>query len=177
MSDPTRAVEPFLKSFLKSLDTPFNPNGFSSVEHFASHFGKQIQPSCAIIVNGKPVVPTSSDSRVEFQKKWLASPASQHTLTAFDCHIIPGTPTVVVTAQAKVKFDESGVTRLGESGDLLRPDNVTFTGNRNSTMGSFFGVCLTLVCDQSIMNSEEAEAISQLDYRITYKPPNSAISL
>lgn len=143
------------------------------MDAFAAQVAPQILPTAAIIVNGKPVVP-NNDARLEFQKRWLALPQTLHQLSSFDTHIIPGTGAYVVTAMAKVKFDESGKSRLGGSGDLVVGDMV---GKLGLMMLSFFGVSMTLVCDQGMMVNENAACILSLDYRITYKPSNSVIDM
>lgn len=146
------------------------------MESYATQFGKQLKRTSAVIINGSPIVPTpNSDSKLEFQKKWLASPLSSHQLNSFDCHLIPGSGTFVINASCKVKFDESGRNRLGESADLVN-DPSPKAGSR-VIWSSWFGVNINLVVDESVTTNSNAEIINSVDYRITYKPSNSIVQL
>lgn len=167
-----------MKTLISSLDIPYqSPTQlFPNVETYAMLFGKQIKPQCAIIINGKPLVSPTNDSKIEFQKKWLLTPLTSHQLSSFDCHIIPGTESIVVNAGGKVKFDESGRSRLGESADLTIA-GMTPMLNTRPIWGSWFGFNLNLVIDLDTINNIELQSINTFNYRITFKPNDSVIQL
>ncbi|ODV82475.1 mRNA transport regulator MTR2 [Suhomyces tanzawaensis NRRL Y-17324] len=175
--DNTQPIEPFLKDFLASLDIQYQSN-YANVESYATQFAKHLKRTSAVIVNGSPLIPTNNDSKLEFQKKWLAAPLTQHQLSSFDCHLIPGTGTFIINLSCKVKFDESGKNRLGESADLIQDPSVGSTRiNPRPIWSSWFGANINLVVDESVLANSSAEVISSLDYRITFKPENSVIQL
>ncbi|KAK6458535.1 nuclear pore RNA shuttling protein Mtr2 [Scheffersomyces xylosifermentans] len=176
--DPTQPIEPFLKKFLSSLDIQYNSptTQFPNVESYATQFAKSLKPSSAVIVNGTPLIPTTNnDSKLEFQKKWLQAPNSFHQLNSYDCHLIPGTGTFIINLSAKVKFDESGKSKLGESADLIQDNNAA--RNNRPLWGSWFGVNIILVVDEVVINHSEGEVINSLDYRFTFKPEDSVVKI
>ncbi|RLV91466.1 mRNA transport regulator MTR2 [Spathaspora sp. JA1] len=141
--DPTQPIEPFLKDFLSSLDAQYiSPNqSFPNVEAYATQFASNLKRDSAVIINGNPLIPnTQEDSRLQFQKKWLATPISSHQLTSFDCHLIPGTGTFIINFCAKVRFDQTGKNRLGESSDLVTDNSSIGRGSGRPIWGSNFGV-------------------------------------
>lgn len=146
---------------LNSLD--LSNEKFNNVESYATELGSALKPNCNVIINGEPIV-----SKLEFQKKWLMTPLTFHQITNFDCHLIPGLNSYVININGKVKFDESGRNRLGESGDLI----VSQQPKKN--MSSWFGFFLSLVIDQPGMNKE---IVDNFDYRINYKPHDTIISI
>ncbi|CAK9439738.1 uncharacterized protein LODBEIA_P38380 [Lodderomyces beijingensis] len=173
--DPTQPIEAFLKRFLNSLDVPYHsPNqSFANVETYATQFGSSLKRSSAIVVNGQPVIPTpTEDSRLQFQKKWLATPISSHQLTSYDGHLIPGTNMFIINFAAKVKFDQSGKNRLGESADLVQENSLVKTAR--PVWGSWFGVNCNLVVDN---NFAGGEIINNMDYRFTYVPKDSVLKV
>ncbi|EGW32701.1 mRNA transport regulator MTR2 [Spathaspora passalidarum NRRL Y-27907] len=176
--DPTQPIEPFLKDLLASLDAQYaSPTqSFPNVEAYATQFASNVKRDCAIIVNGKPIIPTpQEDARLQFQKKWLATPLSSHQLTSFDCHLIPGTGTFIVNFCAKVKFDQSGRNRLGESADLITDNSIGRTVR--PIWGSNFGLNVNLVVDESVINNSKGEIISSLNYRFTYIPEDTILKI
>lgn len=149
-------------------------NQYPNVEVYATQFAKQLKPGSAIVINGRPLIPTSNDSKLEFQKKWLMAPLTLHQLNSFDCHIIPGTGTFVVNASGKVRFDESGKNKLGETPDLINNQGPKVS---RPIWGSWFGFNLNLVLDESVINNNDGEVISSMNYRFTYKPDDSVIRI
>lgn len=178
LTSAAQQIEPYLKNLLSSLDNQYQgpSQQFPNVEAYATQFGKQLKPQCAIIMNGKPLIPTNNDAKLEFQKKWLLSPLSFHQLNSFDCHLIPGTGAFIINASGKVRFDESGRNRLGESADLVNPMNNS-TVKPRPVWGSWFGFDLNLTVDETIMNNPEIESINSFNYRFTYKPDDSVIQI
>lgn len=118
--------------------------------------------------------PPANDARLEFQKKWLASPLSKHTLTSFDCHLIPGTGLFNILASGKVSFDESGRSRLGVTADV--PENSQQQPPR-SLWGPGFGFSVSMVIDESIATAPDSEVVNTLNYRLVYKPHDSLIDI
>ncbi|WLF79422.1 mRNA transport regulator mtr2 [Lodderomyces elongisporus] len=175
--DPTQPIEPFLKNFLSSLDALYiSPNQtFTNVESYATQFGSSLKRSSAIIVNGQPIIPSpTEDAKLQFQKKWLATPNSSHQLTSYDAHLIPGTNTFIINFAAKVKFDQSGKNRLGESADLVQ-DNNNLAKSTRPIWGSWFGVNGNVVVDNNFAGN--GEIIDSLDYRFTYVPKDSVMKV
>lgn len=157
---------------MSSLDIPYllATTQHPLVEAYATRLGLALKRASAVVVNGCPLIPQppQNDCRLEFQKKWLQTPQSQHQLTYYNCHIIPGTGSVVVSAGGKVKFDESGRTRLGESADLIPDDSTT---PARPIWGLWLGFTMSLTVDESsILSQSKDEAINSLDYRFTYVP-------
>jgi mRNA transport regulator MTR2 len=160
---------------LSSFDLQYNnPNSqFVNIEQYATQFAPQLKRDSAIIVNGKPLIPTNGDSKLEFQKKWLAIPVTNHHLNSYDCHLIPGSGLYSININCKVRFDESGKNKLGESADLISgPTKIT-----RPIWGSWYGINVVLIVDQTVAQNQDAEVISSMDYRITYRPADSIISL
>lgn len=167
-------VEPFLKSILTSLDLQYQSptSSFPSVEAYATQFVKQIKPQSAVIVNGKPINPRNTNAKIEFQKKWLATPLTTHQLNSYDCHIIPGTGVMLINASGKVRFDESGRSKLGETPDLVQ--NPSSNLRPRPEWGSWFGFDLNLAVDEAMVQNVE-EVVNTFNYRLTYKPDDSVI--
>ncbi|CAI5759082.1 unnamed protein product [Candida verbasci] len=170
--DPTQPIESFLKNFLNSLDSQYQPT--SNVANYALQFGSSLKRTSALILNGKPIIPTpQEDSKLTFQKKWLSTPLTSHQLTSYDAHLIPGTGQFIINFSAKVKFDQSGKNRLGESADLIKePTTVTNANSKPRPIwGSWNGIIGNLVVDETLQN----ECINSLDYRLTYIPQDSIL--
>lgn len=172
-----------MKSLLASLDLLYFPSGpsaqpqFPNVEAYATQFGEQLKPTCGIIFDGNPLAPQppANDARLEFQKKWLATPLTTHQISSFDCHLIPGTGLFTISVNGKVRFDEGGKSRLGESADLVQ----TQDGNAKPRpiWGSWYGFNLNMVIDEAVVRGPDIELINSFNYRITYKPSDSIISI
>ncbi|RCK66800.1 mRNA transport regulator MTR2 [Candida viswanathii] len=180
--DPTQKIELFLKNFLASLDTQYTPTPASNIEQYALQLGSPLKRTSSIIVNGNPIIPSlQEDSKLQFQKKWLLTPLSFHQLTSFDAHLIPGTGLFVVHFAAKVKFDQLGKNRLGESADLVHAQESIVNNGLNkgqrSVWGSWFGVDCNLIIDENFNESGLGEFINSLDYRFTYIPQDSIIKV
>ncbi|CCE88494.1 Piso0_002002 [Millerozyma farinosa CBS 7064] len=173
--DPTQPLEPYLKKLLSSLDLQYQSPSqqFANIESYATQFGKSLKPSTAIVINGKPVIAPNNDAKLEFQKKWLMTPLTTHQLNSFDAHLIPGTGVFVINASGKVRFDESGRNRLGETADLQNIGDV----RGRSVWGSWFGFNINLVVDESVVNGAEEDTINSYNYRFTYKPDDSVVQI
>ncbi|KAI3404319.2 MTR2 [Candida oxycetoniae] len=168
--------KPFLKNLLSSLDASYHAptQSFTNVEAYATQFGSGLKRSCAIIINGQPIIPSpTEDSKLQFQKKWLATPISSHQLTSYDGHLIPSTNMFIINFSAKVKFDQSGKNRLGESADLVQEN--TLVKNARPLWGSWFGVNVNLVVDNNF--TAGGEIINSMDYRFTYVPKDTVLKV
>ncbi|KAH3684453.1 hypothetical protein WICPIJ_004574, partial [Wickerhamomyces pijperi] len=72
----------------------------------------------------------------------------------------------------RVRFDESGRNRLGDTADLVpvsRPPRPLYS--------PWFGVSLKLIADEQLNQTFECECISSFNYRITEKPESSVFTL
>lgn len=147
-------------------------SSFPSVEAYATQLGKHLKPQAAVVVNGRPVGAGGPITKLEFQKKWLTTPLTTHQLNSFDCHIIPGTGTMVINASGKVKFDESGRNKLGETADLVQ--NPAGNTRLRPEWGAWFGFDLSLVVDEAMMQNVE-EVVNSYNYRLTFKPEDTVV--
>lgn len=171
-----------MKSLFTSLDLQLHPSGtatqprYLSVEEYATQFGKQLKSSCAIVFDGRPQAPQppANDARLEFQKKWLTCPSSKHTLTSFDCHLIPGTGLFNIMVNGKVSFDESGRSRLGLTADLPQDPH---SQPPRTLWGPAFGFCLIMVVDEAVASNKDAQVINSFNYRLVFKPHDSLVEL
>lgn len=169
-----------MKDFLASLDLSFTlpSNLFPLVEAYATRLGAAIKRASALVVNGAPIIPQApeTDSRLEFQKRWLQAPLSQHSLTYYDCHIIPGTGTILVNSGGKVRFDESGRSRLGATADLSA--SAAPSAPVKPLWSLWIGYSMNLMVDEtSVMNLVKEETINSLDYRFTYIPEDVVLEI
>ncbi|KAG7880039.1 hypothetical protein KL905_001532 [Ogataea polymorpha] len=168
MSDPTAKLESFLKTLLKSLDQPLLPN--QPPDAYAASVLPQLQTPSRVIVNGTPY-----GSKQLFQQTWATLPASQHQLLSYDAHLIPtGHPQNIysILARVRVRFDESGRNRLGETADLVPVDRPA-----RPLYSPWFGVSLYLIADEQLNHTFECECISSFNYRVTEQPEKSVFHL
>ncbi|QPG76074.1 hypothetical protein FOA43_003460 [Brettanomyces nanus] len=116
--DPDMKVEEFLRTITETLDSPYRNE---AADYYKSMILPQLLPQSRIIINGQPF-----GSKAQFQELWSTLPATQHQITSFDAHLLP-TPEerqYIVLAHFKVRFDESGKNRFGQTADVLPiPDN------------------------------------------------------
>lgn len=167
-NDTSAVVEQFLSKLLETLDQPIsNPQDMLKIL-------PQLHPNPRIIINGNPF-----GSREQFQQLWATLPLSSHQVTSCDVHLIPSannnTPAnYVVLAHLRVKFDESGKNKMGETALF---NNNTNTSSMRAIWSHWFGVSLSFVVDSSIINNFNTEAISTWDYRFTESPTSSIFKL
>lgn len=171
-----------MKKLLASLDlqyfslAPQPQPQYPNVEAYATLFAHQLKQAAAVIVNGNPLIPEppANDARLEFQKKWLAAPLTNHLMSSFDCHLVPGTGLYTVIVNGKVRFDESGRSKLGETADLLQPQ---VPAKPRPVWGPWFGFNLNLAVDEVVASNSDAQTVNLFDYRITFKPHDSVVSI
>lgn len=158
--DHTSRVEQFLSKLIESLDQQ-NPTPTSPPL-------PQLTQQPRIIINGTPF-----GSRDQFQQLWISLPASNHQITSLDVHFLPSGNTrlgqFIVLAHMKVRFDESGKNKLGETALF---NNSTVSSTR-VLWSHWFGVTLSCVIDSSMLNNPNSECISCWDYRFTENPTKS----
>ncbi|GMM31189.1 Mtr2 protein [Martiniozyma asiatica (nom. inval.)] len=165
--DPTAPIAPFLDAILKTLDTP------STLPI------PQLHSQPRIIVHGNPISPT------DFQNLWRNLPLTQHQLTSYDAHLLPGPNGsvsqghFVIMAHLKVRFDESGKNRSGDSGDIMGNNNVNTTNisSHRANWSHWFGVVLNCIVDASVVEGWERQCISSWDYRFTERPDSSVYGI
>lgn len=81
----------------------------------------------------------------------------------------------MINAGGKVKFDESGRTRLGESADLVPANSTT---PARPIWGLWIGFTMSVTIDESsIISQAKEEAINSLDYRFTYIPEDVVLQI
>ncbi|AOA64920.1 mRNA transport regulator [Komagataella phaffii CBS 7435] len=172
-SDPTSKIQDFLKHILATLDSTFiqNPSLFNNdINVFKARILPQLKAQAAIVLNGTPY-----GSRTQFQDIWFSVPTTQHSLLSYDAHLIPGSGSYLIQASLKIRFDETGVSKSGESCSLLPDVPVPRlpSASTRSQWSPWFGLSLTMVVDETINTSFDIECISSFNWRITYIPEKS----
>lgn len=127
------------------------------------------------MLNGNPI-----GGKLAFQQHWVKFPSTQHNITSVDYHVIVGTGTLVVNVSGKVRFDESGKTRLGETADVAVPGLPPVTPGSaagRSIWGSWFGFNANLILDESVFQGINSELINSLNWRVVYKPDDAAVTI
>lgn len=166
--DTSAMVEQFLSKILETLDTSVpNPQSIAQIL-------PQLHQHPRIIINGNPF-----GSKEQFQQLWASLPLSTHQVASCDVHFVPSINEqqiqpnqgqYVVLARLKVRFDESGRNKMGET-PLF--NNTTTTSSTRALWSHWFGVSLSFVVDSTISNNFNTESISIWDYRFTENPVNS----
>lgn len=159
--DPTTQIEALLNTLLASLDTQSQtPNSYLP----------QLNQQPRIIINGQPF-----GSKQQFQSLWSTLPLTNHQVMSCDAHLIPNSDQYIILAHLKVRFDESGRNKLGETttvaegGMPSRPSRPIWS--------HWFGVSLSIVLNSSFLSNQNSECISTWDYRFTEKPDNSVFQI
>lgn len=167
-ADPTVTVESFLTTLLTSLDST----------NAQSPALQQLTQQPRVIINGHPFT-----SKQHFQQLWSTLPLSNHQVTSCDIHFIPtntqnvnglnnSTPgQFIVLAHAKVRFDESGRNKLGDT-TLLHQQQGNSTANR-AVWSHWFGITISCVIDSSVLSNPNSECVSTWDYRFVERPTSS----
>ncbi|CCD24772.1 Mtr2p NDAI_0D04590 [Naumovozyma dairenensis CBS 421] len=160
-----------LQTFIKKILLHLDDNETKNLQQFLSYFNNT---NCKIIFNGAPFA-----QPMIFLQMWQEQfVQTQHALTSLDYQIIPGSGTMILNINSKVRFDESGRDRLGQ--DALIKDGSNRGGLNNNTrpiFGSYFGVSLQLVIDDRIFRNDFNGVISCFNYNMLYKPEDSLIKI
>lgn len=166
-SDTSAVVEQFLSKILETLDASIpNPQSITQIL-------PQLHQHPRIIIDGNPF-----GSKEQFQQLWATLPLSTHQVASCDVHFIPSSDgqqvnpnqgQFIVLAHLKVRFDESGRNRVGETALF----NSAPTSSTRAIWSHWFGVSLSFVVDSTISNNFNTESISTWDYRFTESPVNS----
>ncbi|TID16244.1 hypothetical protein CANINC_004243 [Pichia inconspicua] len=159
-TDHTATVEKFLSTLLSTLDAipPTVPL-------------PQLSSQPRIIINGQPF-----SSKEQFQQLWSTLPISNHQVTSCDIHTIPTgqSPQFIVLAHAKVRFDESGKNKLGDSTLLHNQTPIApASGTSRALWSHWFGVTISCVIDYDVVNNPHAQCVTSWDYRFTENPTSS----
>lgn len=162
----TSQIEQIFTTLIESLDTSPNPNSNPTPVL------PQLINQPRIIINGQPF-----GTPIQFQSLWNSLPLSNHQITSCDIHYIPSgnganAGDFVILSHLKVRFDESGKNKLGDSTIITN----TSTSSR-PLWSHWFGVSLTCIIDSNILNNINNQSISVWDYRFTENPSNSIFKI
>lgn len=163
-------MEGYIKDLFQTLDKQFSPQ--LNTDSYKSQFLPQLKPNSPVILNGNPI-----GGKLAFQEHWLKFPGSQHSITSLDYHSIPGTGTFIINLSGKVRFDETGKTKLGETADLgAAPIAIGSIGVRN-VWGSWLGFNANLILDEIALQNPNSEVINSLNWKIVYRPDDSLVTI
>lgn len=165
-------TETFVKKILAHLDN----TDVNKLQEFLQLFAQP--PNAKIIYNSVPF-PDATQFLTLWQQQVVAT---QHTLTSVDYHVIPGSGTLVVNVNGKVRFDESGRDKMGQDAvirDGNNPPGSSGSGaaNRRHAWGPHFGISLQLVLADAIYSAQFPGAIQTFNYTVVYKPQDSLMEM
>ncbi|CCH45759.1 mRNA transport regulator MTR2 [Wickerhamomyces ciferrii] len=158
----------YVKELFQTLDKQFTPAQYN-LDTYKQSFLPQLKINSPVILNGNPI-----GGKLAFQEHWLKFPQSQHNVTSLDYHSIPGTGTLIINLSGKVRFDETGKTKLGETADLDQPQAPLDTRN---FWGSWLGFNANLILDEIALQNPNSEVINSLNWRIVFKPDDSLVTI
>ncbi|ONH65434.1 mRNA transport regulator MTR2 [Cyberlindnera fabianii] len=163
-------LEKLIKDLFLSLDRAYTPS--TPLDAYCASIFPQLKQTSPVILNGNPIGGKSA-----FQQHWLKFPLTQHSVTSLDYHVIPGTNTLIVNVSGKVRFDESGKTKLGETADVDVGIPAAPTGGLSvrNIWGSWLGFNANLILDESCLNVPNAENVNSLNWKVVYKPEDVAV--
>ena len=97
-----QAAETLVKNIFTSLD--------ETQSQQLAQLARSFQPAgCRLVINGNPFAEPGL-----FLDAWQRGVVqTQHSVTAVDYHVIPGTGSAVCSVNGKVRFDESGRDKAG----------------------------------------------------------------
>ncbi|KAH3675514.1 hypothetical protein WICPIJ_009345, partial [Wickerhamomyces pijperi] len=157
-----------VKDLFLTLDKQFNPT-VEPIEQFASKILPQLKSDSPVILNGNPLL-----GKPNFQQQWVHFPVTQHTVTSIDYHVVPGTNIVIINLSGKVKFDENGYTKMGQSADI--PPKNSAGGNR-PIWGSANGFNAQMVIDDSGLVNLQSEFINSFNWKVVFSPSDSMVKV
>lgn len=144
-----------------------------NLDSYKAQFLPQLKLNSPVILNGNPI-----GGKLAFQEHWLKFPGSQHNITSLNYHSIPGTGTFVINLSGKVRFDETGKTKLGETADIGGPAPVPSIGGAPRTIwGSWLGFNANLILDEAALQNPNSEVINSLNWKIVYRPEDALVTI
>lgn len=143
-----------------------------SLDSYKAQFLPQLKSNAPVILNANPI-----GGKLAFQEHWLKFPASQHNITSLDYHSIPGTGTFVMNLSGKVRFDETGKTKLGETADLDSNPTVMGGISARTIWGSWLGFNANLILDEVALQNPNSEVINSLNWKIVYRPDDALVTI
>lgn len=171
MNRQPQIVETFVKKVLAHMDEA-DP---SKLQLFLQLYNPQ---QCKIIFNSQPF-----GQAVQFLQAWQTQVVlTQHTVTAVDFHVIPGTGTLICNVNCKVRFDESGKDKSGQDSTIANATGSqavlnSQTNKSRPIWGTYYGASLQLVLDDRVFNNDLNGVISTFNYTIVYKPSDSLMDI
>lgn len=159
------------ETFIKKIFAHLDNTDVNKLNDFHQLFTPN---QCKIIFNSVPMTDAT-----QFLTMWQNDiVTTQHSITAFDYHIIPGTGTLICNINGKIRFDESGRDKAGQD-TIVRENNTQnlATQNKRNIWGPFFGISLQLIIDDRIYKNEFQNVISMFNYTIVYKPSDSLMEI
>lgn len=163
-------LEKAVKDLLASLDKPYANN--SPLEQYLGELLPQLKHTSPVVLNGNPI-----GGKLAFQQHWVKFPLTQHLANSVDYHTIVGTGTVIVNVSGKVRFDESGKTRLGETADVPIHGLPPTLSQGRPSWGSWYAFNANLILDETVFQSVNAELVNSFNWRIVYKPEDAAVTI
>lgn len=160
-------LEAYIKQLFQTLDKQFNPTMNTSVETYKLEIMPQLKESSPILLNGNPI-----GGRSAFQQYWINVPLTQHSVTSLDYHKVPGTTILIINLSGKVRFNENGKTRLGESSETVQPMETT----QRNIWGSWFGFNSNIILNENFL-SQQTDVINSFNWNIVYQPNDSLIDI
>lgn len=160
------------ETFIKKIFAHLDNTDVNKLNEFHQLFSTN---QCKIIFNSVPMTDAT-----QFLTMWQNDIVStQHSMTALDYHIIPGTGTLVCNVNGKIRFDESGRDKAGQDAIIREGNNAPNAPNqhRRNIWGPFFGISLQLIIDDRIYKNEFHNVISMFNYTIVYKSSDSLMEI
>lgn len=154
-----------LQLFIKKILAHLDETDPSKLNSFLQLFNGT---NCKIIFNATPFA-----QPMQFLQMWQEGVVqTQHALNSVDFQVIPGSGTMVVNINSKVRFDESGRDKMGQD-SLLDKGAPASSGRGRPIYGSYFGVSMQLVIDDRIFRNDFNGVISCFNYNMVYRPEDS----
>ncbi|GMM39034.1 Mtr2 protein [Saccharomycopsis crataegensis] len=167
-------------SIIASLDSkpPANSNNLMNYNPLPQLRSNNVK----ILINASPL----TDKR-QFTEYWIKLPLTQHKLQSYDYHTIPGMNMTNLVINGKVRFNENGKNKLGESAEInpmngmiggINNNNNNANDKQRAIWGSWFGFTMVVVIDGIINeNTLNSEFINSFNYKITYIAGDSVMQV
>ncbi|ODV59850.1 Mtr2p [Ascoidea rubescens DSM 1968] len=176
MSDQqTIAVKTLAESLVDSMDKrPLvsDLSNESSLINFKSSLFSCINNNCKIIINSNPLA-----AKTFLTDFFLKLPLTEHTYQSYDYHFIPSLNLISCIIVGKVKIDEYPRNKLGETADLLPPNNNYNGVIKERPFWSLpFGFTLNFVIQTDTQDIYK-ESIISFNYKVNYIPEETQIKV